>query len=70
MGLYKIEKNGEVEQVAAGKVDYKDMVTALMEISEADKDIYAEVISYYEDNTACMDVTTSDGSFYKGYVYL
>ena len=69
MGFYKIEKNGEVEQVAAGKVDYKDMVTALMEISEADADIYAEVISYYEDNTACMEVTTQ-GDTYKGSVNL
>lgn len=69
MGFYKIEKNGEIEQVAAGKVDYKDMVTALMELSEADKDIYAEVISYYEGNKACMDITTR-GDTYKGSVNL
>jgi hypothetical protein len=69
MGFYKIEKNGETTQVAAGNVDYKDMVSALMELSEADKDIYAEVISYYEGNKACMDVTTQ-GDTYKGSVNL
>jgi hypothetical protein len=38
-------------------------------MSEADKDIYAEIISYYDGNKACMDVITN-GVTYKGYIYL
>ena len=70
MGLYRIDnENGEPIQAGAGKVTYADMVEAVMKISEADKDIYAEIISYYDGNTACMDVMTN-GVTYKGYIYL
>jgi hypothetical protein len=71
MGLYRVDdKDGEPLEVGAGKVDYKDMYDALMKISNAPSDPEAEYYAYYEGPTACMDVTMSDGSFYKGYVYL
>lgn len=70
MGLYRVDdENGEPIQAGAGKVTYADMVEAVMKISEADKDIYAEIISYYDGNKACMDVITN-GVTYKGYIYL
>ena len=70
MGLYRVDdENGEPIQAGAGKVTYADMVEAVMKISEADKDIYAEIISYYDGNKACMDVI-ANGVTYKGYIYL
>ena len=70
MGLYRVDdENGEPIQAGAGKVTYEDMVEAVMAISQADKDINAQIVSYSEGNKKYMHVTTSEGKFYKGYIY-